>query len=103
MISTFKSFAKRILRPSYRLVRKSAWFVLWVSPVFGKLIPLKQPKKERVLAVYDTTSQKCIASRREDAAVSVLAWSPDDHGILAGYASGRLCLFASRGAPGPSE
>jgi WD40 repeat protein len=53
-----------------------------------------------MLAVYDTSSQKCIASQREDVAVSVLAWSPDDRSILAGYASGQLSLFASPAAKG---
>jgi WD40 repeat protein len=54
-----------------------------------------------ILAVYDTSSQKCVATQRGDAAaVSVLAWSPDDWGILAGYASGRLSLFACPEAQG---
>lgn len=53
-----------------------------------------------IVAVYDTSSQRRVASQREDAAVSVLAWSPDDRAILAGYASGRLSLFASPGAQG---
>ncbi len=53
-----------------------------------------------MLAVYDTNSQKFVASQREDAAVSVLGWSPDDRAILAGYASGKLSLFASPRALG---
>jgi WD40 repeat protein len=53
-----------------------------------------------ILAVYDTSSQKCVATQRGDAAVSVLAWSTDDRGILAGYASGRLSLFACPEAQG---
>jgi WD40 repeat protein len=48
-----------------------------------------------IVAVYDTSSQRRVASQREDMAVSVLAWSPDDIAILVGYASGRLSLFAS--------
>jgi WD40 repeat protein len=53
-----------------------------------------------ILAVYDTSSQRRVASQREDVAVSVLAWSPDDRAILVGHASGRLGLFASPGAQG---
>jgi len=48
-----------------------------------------------ILAVHDTSSQRRVASQREDVAVSVLAWSPDDCAVLVGYASGRLSLFAS--------
>jgi WD40 repeat protein len=53
-----------------------------------------------ILAVYDTGSHRRVASRREDVAVSVLAWSPDDCAILVGYASGRLNLSASPEAQG---
>jgi WD40 repeat protein len=45
------------------------------------------------LAVYDTRSQRRVGSQREDVAVGVLAWSPDDCAMLAGYASGRLSLL----------
>jgi WD40 repeat protein len=48
-----------------------------------------------IVVVYDTSSQRRVASQREDMAVSVLAWRPDDFAILVGYASGRLSLFAS--------
>jgi WD40 repeat protein len=53
-----------------------------------------------IVAVYDTSSQRRVASQREDVAVSILGWSPDDRAILAGYASGRVSLFASPGAQG---